>query len=94
VQKKLEQKKSPNVPSAMSAVRDKPLLPMEVVSNLDENFKFLYDQLSIQSADYFELPWDPEVFNREGYVHLDITDILELMTFEMLNISIIQIFCM
>jgi hypothetical protein len=66
-----------------------------VVNNLDETSSYLYTMLMNQAKNKpLQIDFQDVVFEYRGRVHLAIEDIMELLKNDMLNVSILQIFCM
>jgi hypothetical protein len=83
------------VSSASSAVDRAPLLDDVVVYNLDEDSKYLYDMIMNQPEnDTIPIKFGADAFGYPEKVILVAEDVIELFKNEMLNVSILQIFCL
>jgi hypothetical protein len=84
-----------NAPSASSAIDRPQLLNVIVVNNLNEMSNYLYTMLMKQLENApLQIEFEDDVFGYRGKVIMGMKDIMELFTNDMLNISILQIFCM
>jgi hypothetical protein len=81
--------------SASSAIDRPQFLDDIVVNNLGEMSAYLYEMLMNQFEDEpLQIEFEADVFLHRGKVHLAIEDVMKLFTNDMLNVSILQIFCM
>jgi hypothetical protein len=66
-----------------------------VVYNLDEDSKYLYDMIMNQPEDdTIPIEFDADALGYAGKMILVAEDVMELFKNEMLNVSILQIFCL
>jgi hypothetical protein len=72
-----------------------PLLDDVVVYNLDEDSKYMYNMIMNQPEnDTILTEFGADAFEYPGKVILVADDVMELFKNEMLNVSILQIFCL
>jgi hypothetical protein len=83
------------VPSAASVVDQAPLLDDVVVYNIEEYSKYMYDMIMNQPEnDTIPIEFGAEVFGYLKRVLLVTEDVMELFKNEMLNVLILQFFCL
>jgi hypothetical protein len=70
-------------------------LDATVVNKLDETSSYLYTMLMNQPENEpLQIDFEDIVFGYRGKVHLMIEDVMKLLMNDMLNVSILRIFCM
>jgi hypothetical protein len=84
------------VPTAMSTLNRRLLLPDVILQCLSEPCPLLHQFLMAQPKDYVQMviPFQKDHFSCAGQLIVNVEDLIEMLKQEEANISILKLFCM